>query len=244
MKSAKNFLKIMSVFLVIVCLGSCKKFSELNKDPNNITPADAAPDYLMANVLTQSAKWYGDYGSGDMSGAMQHTYVDAFGNSYSGYNWDPKDWKTNYGILRDDKLMMQKAEENQWKFHQGVGLIMRAFNLGVIADFWGDAPDSMALKGDQGGSYQFPAFDSQESIYDGVIADLKAALPLLEGSQEDHHEITGTTTSSDVFYGGDPEKWTKLANSLLLRYYLRISDKKNVQADVEAVAANVFAGND
>jgi hypothetical protein len=245
MKSAKSFIKIMSVFLVIVSIGSCRKFSELNKDPNNITPADAAPDYVMAQVLTQSAKWYGDYGSGDMSGAMQHTYVDAFGNSYSGYNWDPKNWNTNYGILRDNKLMLEKSAQNEWKFHQGVGLIMRAFNFGVIADFWGDAPDSMALKGDQGTpNYQFPAFDSQEAIYDAVIADLKAAIPMLTGTVSDHPEITSATTTSDVFYQGDPEKWTKLANSLLLRYYLRISDKRNVQADVEAVAANVFASND
>ena len=160
MKRAKTFFTIMGVFLVLMVPCSCRKFSELNKDPNNITPADAAPDYLMANVLTSTATYYGNLGSGDISGAMQHTYVDAFGNFYSGYNWDPQSWNTNYGILRDNKLMLQKAKENSWKFHQGIGLIMRAFNYGVIADFWGDAPDSLAVKGDLGGSqYQFPAFD-------------------------------------------------------------------------------------
>jgi len=247
MKSAKSICRITSVFLAVLILfsSSCRKFSELNKDPNNITSADAAPDYLMANVLTQTAFYYGNLGSGDISGAMQHTCSDAWGNSYSGYNWDPKPWSTNYGILRDDKLMMQKAKETSWKFHQGVGLIMKAFNYGVIADFWGDAPDSMAVKGDLGGSvYQFPAFDSQESVYNSVIADLKASIPLLAGTQTDHPEVTAATISSDVFYQGDPEKWTKLANSLLLRYYLRLSGKRNVQADVEAVAANVFASND
>ena len=246
MKSAKSVFRISSVVLaVLVFISSCKKFSDLNSDPNNITPAAAAPDYLMANVLTASATYYGNIGSGDLSGAMQHTYVDAFGNSYSGYNWDSKPWSTNYGILRDNKLMMQKAQASSWKFHQGVGLVMRAFNFGVIADFWGDAPDSMAVQGDQGGStYQFPVFDSQESIYNSVIADLKAAIPFLTGSQSDHPEITPTTITSDVFYKGDPAKWTKLANSLLLRYYLRLSSKRNVQADVEAVAAKVFTANE
>ena len=245
MKSAKSLLMIVSVFLVATLADSCKKFSEINKDPNNITTADAAPDYLMANVLTQSAKWYGDYGSGDMSGAVQHTVQDAWGNSYADYQWDPKSWDANYGILRDNKLMLQKSAENKWNFHQGVGLIMRAFNFGVIADFWGDAPDSMSLKGDQSGSaFQFPAFDSQESIYNNVIADLKAAIPLLAGTKDTHPEITSATISSDVFYQGDPEKWTRLAYSLLLRYYLRLSDKRNVQADVEAIAGNVFASND
>lgn len=224
---------------------SCKKFSELNTDPNNITPAAAAPDYLMANVLTQTAMDYGNLGSGNMSGAMQHTVQDAFGSAYSQYNWDPADWTGNYARLRDNKLMLEKAQSFGWKFHQGVGLIMRAFNYGVIADFWGDAPDSMALKGALDGAInQFPVFDPQEQIYDRVIADLKAALPFLTGTITDHHEITSVTIASDVFYNGDPEKWTRLANSLLLRYYLRLSNKRNVKADVEAIAGKVFQGID
>lgn len=245
MKSANNVFGMIGVFLaLLVLVPSCKKFSEMNRDPNNITPADAAPDYLMANVLTASATNYGNLGSGDISGAVQHTYVDAFGNSYSAYNWDAKSWSGNYGILRDNKLMLEKAQSTNWRFHQGVGLIMRAFQFGFIADYWGDAPDSMAVKGDLGGSqYQFPKFDSQEQMYDGVIADLKAAIPFLTGARGDHSEITAATIASDVFYQGDPQKWTRLANSLLLRYYMRLSGKRNVQASVEALAANVFTNN-
>ncbi|HZK62541.1 MAG TPA: SusD/RagB family nutrient-binding outer membrane lipoprotein [Puia sp.] len=242
----KRILKISVGFLAAtILLFSCKKFSVLNTDPNNITPANAAPDYLMTQVLTSSATFYGNQGSGNMSGAMQQTYQDAFGNSYSFYNWDPVDWTGNYGTLRDNKLMMQKAADFGWNFHQGVGLIMRAFNYGVIADFWGDAPDSMALKGTQNGAEnQFPVFDDQQAIYASVIADLKAAIPFLTGATGDHPEITGVTMSADVFYGGDPEKWTKLANTLLLRYYMRLSAKQNVQADVEALVGKVFASND
>jgi hypothetical protein len=199
----------------------------------------------MANVLTQTAMNYGNQGSGNISGAMQQTYQDAWGNTYSFYDWQTADWSGDYARLRDNKLMLEKAQSLGWKFHQGVGLIMRAFNYGYIADFWGDAPDSMSLKGTlDGAAYQFPVFDSQEQIYDRVIADLKASIPLLTGTKSDHPEITGVTSNSDVFYGGDPGKWTKLANSLLLRYYLRLSAKKNVQADVEAVAAKVFTSND
>ena len=245
MKIQKGLYKIISVsFIACALFTSCRKFSEMNKDPNNITPANAAPDYLMSNVLTTTATMYGNLGSGDMSGAIQHTYQDAFGNTYSGYNWSARSWNTNYGILRDNRLMLQKAGDNNWKFHQGVGLIMRAFNFGLIADFWGSAPDSMAVKGDLGESqYQFPAFNSQESVYNLVIGDLKAAIPLLSGGFTAHPEITSATIKSDVFYQGNPEKWTRLAHSLLLRYYLRLSAKRNVQADVEAVAPNVFTGN-
>ncbi len=242
----KRILKISVALLAATLLMfSCKKFSVLNTDPNNITPANAAPDYLMTQVLTSSATFYGNLGSGNMSGAMQQTYQDAFGNSYSFYNWDAQDWTGNYNTLRDNKLMMEKAQEFGWNFHQGVGLIMRAFNYGVIADFWGDAPDSMALKGTLGGdANQYPAFDDQQTIYAGVIADLKAAIPFLTGAMGDHPEITGVTQGADVFYGGDPEKWTKLANTLMLRYNMRLSAKQNVQSAVEALAGNVFQSND
>lgn len=245
MKSAKKIGTVICVFFTILLVGaSCKKFSVLNSDPNNITVSEASADYLMAGVLTQSAMWYGNLGSGDMSGAMQQTAQDAFGNSFSQYNWDPKDWNGNYSILRDDKFLLQKAQDNGWKFHQGVALVMRAFNYANIADFWGDAPDSMALKGDQeGAENQFPAFDGQDAIYAKVISDLKAAIPFFEGNAGDHSEITSVTQSSDVFYGGDPAKWKRLAYSLLLRYYMRLSSKENVQADVEAVAKNVFIDN-
>lgn len=242
MKSAKRILTIAGVFLLIFLADSCKKVTDLNTDPNHITPDRAAPDYLMAGVLTTSATWYGNLGTGDISCGMQQTYQDAFGTSGSDYQWGTRDWGPNYSILVNNKLLLQKAKAQGWAFHQGVALVMRAFNFGNIADFWGDAPDSMALNGDQAAAAaQFPAFDSQQSMYNGVIADLKAAVAFLQGSAADHPEITATTRSSDVFYGGDPAQWRKLAYSLMLRYYLRISAKTNVQAQVEAIAGNVFA---
>ena len=243
MKNVNKKIKIAGFsWLFFIASVSCGKFETLNTDPNNITPANANANYLMAQILTSSATDYGNLGSGDMSGAMQHTAQDAWSSGYSNYQWDPKDWSGYYGRLRDDKLLLELSEQNNWKFHQGVGLIMRAFNFGCIADLWGDAPYSKALNGDKGGSENTtPAFDTQEQIYDGVIADLKAALPLLEGTASDFPEVL---PASDVFYKGEPENWRKLANTLLLRYYLRLSGKRDVKADVEGLAGKVFESND
>jgi hypothetical protein len=244
MKSAKKIFTVICVFLAImIAADSCKKFAVLNSNPNNVTPDLASPDYVMAGVLTQSAMWYGNYSSGLISGAMQHTYQDAFGSSFSDYQWDQQDfdWSGNYAVLANNKLLLEKAVNYKWDFHQGVALVMRAFDFANIADFWGDAPDSMALKGSLGGvANLFPVFDSQESVYAKAIADLQAAIPHFEGTIAQHAEITNTTIASDVFYAGDPVQWKKLAYSLLLRYYLRLSSKMDVQAKVEAIAANGF----
>ena len=241
-----NIIKTTGVFLLILLFtGSCKKISDLNNDPNNVTATDAAPDYLMAGVLTSTATNVGGLGSGIFSGAMQQTYQDAWGNQFSQYNWTPTDWSPNYAILRDNKLLLSKSQSLKWDFHQGVALIMRAFNYGTLTDLWGDAPDSMSLKGDESApESQFPMFDAQQSVYTHVITDLKAAIPFLHGARADHPEITGVTEASDVFYGGEPEKWRRLAYSLLLRYYMRLSAKMDVRASVEAIADSVFTGID
>jgi hypothetical protein len=247
MKSAIKVLTGVCVFLTItIIVSSCKKFSVLNSNPNNLTPDEASADYLMAGVLTQTAKWYGDLGSGIISGAMQQTYQDAFGSTFSDYQWDGgvMDWTQNYYTLNNNKLLLQKAQSYGWNFHQGVALVMRAFNFGSIADYWGSAPDSMALNGDQPGlQNQLPAFESQDSMYMRVIADLKAAIPLFTGSASEHAEITSVTQAADVYYAGNPEKWQKFAYTLLLRYYLRLSAKVDVKSAVEAVADKVFQDN-
>ncbi|HEY4937173.1 MAG TPA: SusD/RagB family nutrient-binding outer membrane lipoprotein [Puia sp.] len=247
MKSAQKILTGVCVFLTItVIVSSCKKFSELNSNPNSITPDEASADYLMSGVLTQTAKWYGNLGSGIISGAMQQTAQDAFQSTFSDYQWDGgvMDWTQNYYTLNNNKLLLQKAQGYGWNFHEGVALVMRAFNFGCIADYWGSAPDSMALNGDQAGlQNQLPAFESQDSMYMRVIADLKAAIPMFAGSMSEHAEITSVTQASDVYYGGDPVKWQKFAYTLLLRYYLRLSAKMDVQSAVEAVADKVFQDN-
>lgn len=243
MKSAKKVLMISCVFLVTILVSnSCKKFSVLNSNPNSIATSGAAPDYLMAGVLTSTATWYGNLGSGNISGAMQQTAQDAFQGTFSEYQWDPGnfDWSGNYAVLNNNKALLAQAVANNWDFHQGVALVMRAFQFGNIADFWGDAPDSMAISGDKGGAYEFPTFDTQQSIYARVIADLQAAIPHFQGTMLTHPEITSLTQTSDVFYGGDPVQWKKLTYSLLLRYYMRLSSKLNEQANVEAIADSVF----
>ena len=63
----------------------------------------------------------------------------------------------------------------------------------------------------------FPKYDTQEEIYNGILADLAEANTVLDGA---------VNVSGDLIYGGDVKKWRKLANSLRLRYLMRISDRE------------------
>lgn len=108
--------------------------------------------------------------------------------------------------------------------HQGITLVMKSMLFGLITDLWGDAPYTAALKGADGTQANtYPVFDSQEAIYTGILADLEKANTLLSKAAAEYKGLPGV---ADVYYQGNPTKWRKLANSLSLRYLLRISSKK------------------
>jgi hypothetical protein len=149
-------------------------------------------------------------------------------------------------MLRSNNLMYERAVEMDLKFQQAVGLTMKSFIFGVITDLWGDAPYTNAVKGNLGSTeYTLPSFDSQDVIYKGIIQDLKTASALFATGDQ-----TGILTNYDVYYKGDMAKWQKFANTLLLRYYMRISDKMPdvARAGVESIYnSGVYidaAGND
>ena len=156
-------------------------------------------------------------------GVMQHTQKDGWSGGHNRYDWSDQSWAGNYGTLRNAEEMLKKSKAANLDFQAGVAMVFKAYNFGMIADLWGDAPFSQALKGEQGSAFFKPAFDSQKDIYLGVIAMLDSANTLFSKNQSEYKEVNPT---QDVLYEGDVTKWRKFANSLSLRYYLRISTKE------------------
>ena len=207
--------------LAIVLFSSCEdKLTELNENPNVVDPSSANPNMLMPTVMADAAKNYLNLGYGDAAGIVQHTQKDGWFGGHNQYDWTPNDWSGYYNLLRNNDFLYKRAVALDFKFHQGVALTMKAFLFGNVTDLWGDAPYTDALKGDISNDFILPKYDSQEVIYKGIIEDLKTASALFASK-----DATGYLTGYDVYYAGDPAKWQKFANSLLLRYYMRISAK-------------------
>jgi len=217
-------------------LGACKDLDELNINPNGVDPSNAHPNLLMSTVITQTAQNVVGLGYGDLAGVMQHTQKDGWSGSHNSYEWNGRSWSGFYGIARNTRELYAKAEAAGLEFHQGVALVIEAYTFGMIADLWGDAPYSTALKGELGGEANLqPAFDSQADIYTGILADLERANTLLSKNQTDYADINAT---QDVLFSGDVSRWRKFANALALRYYMRISEKDpaTAKAGIEKIA--------
>uniref|UniRef100_UPI003F6EC88F SusD/RagB family nutrient-binding outer membrane lipoprotein n=1 Tax=Dyadobacter sp. TaxID=1914288 RepID=UPI003F6EC88F len=216
-----KYIPQIAFILMLLAVTSCNEsLTEINKNPNGVDPNSANPNLLMPTVMAGVANQYLGLGFGRIAGVVQHTQEDAWKNGFNDYDWSEEDneWTAWYGFLRNNNLLYKRAVETNSKFHQAVALTMKSFIFGTIADLWGDAPYTNALKGDEG--QMLPQFDSQEVIYKGVIEDLKTASAMFATGD------AGTYASGyDVYFDGNTQKWQKFANTLLLRYYMRISSK-------------------
>lgn len=220
----KNCL-ILILSLVLVFVHSCKDLDELNINPNGVDPEIANLNLLLPTVITEVGQTVVNLGFGDIAGVMQHTQHDGWSGGHNDYDWDinSKSWSGYYGILRNVDELYKKAMEGEYEFHQGVALVMKAYTFGLITDLWGDAPYTGALKAEEGAEFFKPAFDPQQDIYHAILTDLETANGLLSKNAQDYENIM---PSQDVLYNGNVSKWRKFANSLALRYYMRLSEKE------------------
>jgi hypothetical protein len=236
MKIFNKKLTLIAVFVSVFF--SCEDLTKININPNGVQPEVVNPNLIMPTVLTEAAKLYVNLGYQDIAGVVQHTQKDAWSSGHNDYDWVNQSWSPYYDVLRNNQLFYERSVAMNLEFHQGVSLIMKSFMFGLITDLWGDAPYSQALKGELGGAENIlPAFDSQEAIYTGILADLEKANKLLSKPQS---EYTNIVNDVDVYYGGNVAKWRKMANALQLRYYMRISAKKPevAKAGIEKIAGN------
>ncbi|MEQ6119452.1 SusD/RagB family nutrient-binding outer membrane lipoprotein [Reichenbachiella sp. MALMAid0571] len=218
----KNKILIV-VGLMLTMVFSCKDLDELNINPNGPDPEDTDPYLLMATVLSGAGTSVVNLGYGDLAGVMQHTQKDGWGGSHNSYEWtsSSQGWNGYYRILGNNQDMFLKSEALGYEFAMGVGLVMKSYVFGLITDLYGDAPYSEALLGDDD-AYREPKFDRQQDILNGIFADLETANTLLSKSVSEYNYINKT---QDIIYEGSPSKWRKFANSLALRYYMRLSVK-------------------
>lgn len=229
MRIKKTVFCIAMVFIITAC---DKNFENINTNPN--VPVNVTPDLLLSGVIRNcmNSLINESWGSGNL--VVQHTAKIQFVND-DRYLWNERNnvWNTMYGNMRNVQNIITAAENSTPVQHNylGVALILKSWMFSVVTDAYGDVPYSEATQGKLHGIFQ-PKYDTQESIYNGILADLKRANEMLGTSAE--------PVNGDLIYGGDITKWKKLANSLQLRYLMRISNKREVKNDMQSILNNAL----
>lgn len=227
-----NIKLIGMAFLMVLALGSCKKWinTDLNTNPDN--PTDAPMSSILTGV--QANMGYNTIGGNDLCRVtsiwMQYFQgIARQSQQTTNYYLLESDinnlWVTDYtNTMMNLKTIISKANSEANPTYKGIAEVLLANTLGVCTDVWGDLPYSEAF---QGPANLQPKFDSQENIYGTIFSLLDDAI--LSLSNADAPAVDG-----DMIYGGDPGLWLKAAYSLKARYTLHLS-KRDPQAWAKAL---------
>ena len=224
--------------LCMLTLSSCS--SDETMESMNTDPTKAASINPNAQLTTAMLQTYGDLNQVE----MYRNYVYGFTQQLMGC-WNT----TNYGgrHTADDMQMARiwttfynqaiknivdaeyATREDKSRTNINAALnIYKVYLMSIITDTYGDVPYSEAGLGFIKG-IATPKFDTQESIYYDFFNKLDTATMQLAAAAD---KLTG-----DVIYAGDISKWKKLANSLRLRYAMRISNVAPDKAKEEFIKA-------
>jgi len=228
--------RLLYITLTALTLFSCSDFEELNVNPNE--PTTVGADVLFTNAIRNSVQTTSNEAFllsnniAQLTGKALHAEVDS-------YNWNafPTVWEGLYTSLTDIESALSIATASQNSQMQGALLVMRSWIYAELTNAYGDIPFSEAIGGANAEANFTPAYDSQESIYSALLADLGSAATLL---------AQGGSIPGDILYGSDASKWIKLANSLRLRLLMYQSTKTDVSSAFAAIAqgAPLFESNE
>ena len=223
--------------LVLFSPGCTKDFEEINTNPNNPGIDQAAPNMLLTNAIESMTDRVHEIFLGHEMGScwvqhmakVQYPDEDRYVPRMSVIN---NTWSSFYGFSGYDiQTIYNIGVTRKNDSYKAVALILKSYVISVLTDEFGDVPYTEAWLGsDATKPILSPVYDTQESIYAALIANLVEANTLLK---EDGAAIEG-----DILYGNDLMLWKKFANSLQLRLLMRRSDRVNPTAAITAIVKN------
>ena len=222
MKKIYNYIVSAVTILTLMGLCACSDayMEDVNTDDSKANTIN--PNTQLTTALLQT---YGDFSLMD----TYRSYITGFTQYYAG-GWNvsnyagavyPKDsemshvWRRYYSI--GIKNLVDAIHRSESMPNTNAALrIHRAYMMAVLSDIYGDIPCTEAGMSYINGNAN-PKYDTQEEVYNFIFSELKACAAQL-GTGTD--VISGDVTS----LGGDATAWKKYANTLRLRYAMRISD--------------------
>ncbi|TCC87134.1 SusD/RagB family nutrient-binding outer membrane lipoprotein [Pedobacter hiemivivus] len=230
--------------ILVLMLNSCKKFGDVNIDPTRSSNLD--PSLQLTNV---QLRFSGDLEVNEKFGLVfTMPLVQQIGGIWLNRNGQFYIYDRNYlsslwNNTYDDDIVnivdaVTRTNNDPLKTNlNAVCRIMKVYEFARMTDVYGDIPYFEAGKAFTNGIIQ-PKFDRQEDIYNDFFKELTAASNQLDAAKD--------AVKGDLFYNGGIVAWKKFANSLRLRYAMRLVKINPVKAKAEALAAytaGVFTSN-
>jgi len=235
--------------LVALLAVSCKKFLDINTDPNNPTAVEVSKllpttqrtlgdalsmdeqngglsEILAVYTHQMSTREEADkYGITGVDPNIQTAWSKLFSSTANPGTVFPV-----YGVMQNLEDIIAKATAAGNLRYAGIAKILKAYAYSIAVDVFGDVPYSEANKLKEGILY--PKFDDDAAIYESLFALINEGIADLNDANAPNPKSPGT---DDLIYGGNVTRWVKAANTLKLKMYTQIRKVKNVSAEVGAL---------
>lgn len=253
----KRYNKIKLGLIAIIAVftfSACKKnMDDLFQNPESFT--ETKIEYLLPTGIDYSLRQdYIDIYINHLLSIGQLTQVvagtsDPVSGNYYLWTTDKGRWSDYFtnsngmvslkGIQQIYDYKSTDAQREEYKPFLAMAKILMAYNTAKATDLFDDIPYSDAFKA-QNSLYNqpiivSPKYDSQQVIYNGILGDLKESASILSTYTLNTamYQTHASLPQQDILFQGNLSKWVKFANSLRLRYALRISGKDASKAKTE-----------
>lgn len=218
---ANNLLGLALMALPILGTTSCSDsyMEDLNNDKTKAKTLD--PNNQLTTSLLQT---YGDFALMDayrcyITGFTQHFAggwnVSNYGGAVNPYNDMMRTiWDEYYNVGLKNMVDAISHSDDRPNLN-AILRIHKVYIMSVLTDTYGDVPCFEAGQGYLK-NIDSPKYDKQEDIYNWFFTELDSCISQLGGTDR----VTGDVTA----YNGNTDLWKRYANSLRMRYAMRISD--------------------
>ena len=208
---------IISIFMLSMLLTACDTNLDINRDPDTLSsvPLKSQLPAGIIGLIGAEGSYYALIGGfwsqywTQSNSANQYKEIDGYLIGSADYY---AAWRNMYDALGDIRNVkrVSLATEN-WNYFL-ISTVLETQASQVLTDFYGSIPYSEA----NNISILNPKYDSGEEVYDSMIADLNLAL-----SKDLSTSVGEVPGSDDLVFQGDITKWTKYANTLKLKIFMR-----------------------
>lgn len=241
----KKNIYIFGLLVLLLLNVSCGKYLDINDDPYKPTEAQIGKVLTGSQVEMANVFAPGYYIGPSLSSYTFHLTikeVDNFGLIPS-FPSLGNTWQQAYvfALKNIDFVIDEGIKENNM-IYAGIGKLMKAYLFAGLVDIWGDIPFSEFNKVDDTKS---PKIDSSKDIYNGLLDLIDEAVQDLSMKEVEGNPInTLKPGSDDLIYGGDVEKWKRMANTLELKLLVNSRKAKGEVPEWSSRLNNLLAKKD
>lgn len=205
--------------ILTVSFYSCKKFLDVNENPNNpvnaspqllLPAAEAAVGQLVGNNFQIYGNFWAQYWTQSPSSSQYRT-IDQY--RVTNTNFD-RPWINIYRSSLENLQLIINSNTPNAEHIKGMAFLLKAYTFQLATDAFGDIPLTEAL---QGNVIASPRYERQQVVYDSIFNYIDRGIILLSVAN------AVSPASQDLLFQGDAGQWIRFGRTLKLRAYLRLS---------------------